>query len=47
MYEIICIKKDGSRDYAFANTVKEARDQSFEFMCAYQWASIEIKYPSK
>lgn len=45
-YEIICIKKDGSRDYAFCRTLKDARDQAFEFMLAYKWAKIEIVYPT-
>lgn len=45
MYEIVVIKKDGSRDYAFCDTLLAARDQAFEFMCAYKWAKIEIIYP--
>lgn len=45
MFEIVVIKKDGGRDYAFADTIHAAHEQAFEFMCAYEWARIEIINP--
>lgn len=44
-YEVVVYKRDGGRDYAFCKTLSQARDQVFEFMCAYQWARVEIIYP--